>query len=930
MTPAEGPDREPEPAEAQAGVPGREGRADPEALLHEAEREARGKLTIFLGAVAGVGKTYAMLEAAHARLAEGVDVVAGYVETHGRAETEALLRGLPLVPRRVVLYRGVRLEEMDLDAILARRPQLVLVDELAHTNAPGSRHARRYQDVLELLDAGIDVYTTLNIQHVESLNDTVERITGVRVRETVPDQILDEADQVEVVDLPPEDLLQRLREGKVYVPEQAERAVRHFFRPGNLNALRELTLRRAADRVDREMREYMRRHLISGPWPARERIVVGVSPSPSSAFLVRTARHLAAALRAEWIVATVEVPGEEDDPEGKKELKRALKLASELGAEVVRLEGEDPAQELLALARFRNATTLVLGRSRRPLLERLLRPSVTDRVLAGGEGLGVYVLRPPTAGPRGARRRRLRGGHLGEQAGGYALALLGVLAVTALVKSAGGWIDPVNTALLYLLPVFLVASRWGLAPAITGALLGVLAFDYYFVNPVGAFTVADSRYLFTLAVFMAVASITSSLASRLRWRAQVAREREERNRTLYSLGREISANFGLEQVAAVIARRVAETFESRVAVLTPGRDGRLALCASFPSGYLPEERERAVASWAFEHRQMAGLGTETLSGAGALYVPLVTRHGAVGLIALAPRPGPETGRASVPPAAMPESRRLLEAFAGLAAVALERERLAEEAQAARALEASARLHSALLDALAHELRTPLSSILSASSELLAEEERYTPEARRQLLGNLVESAERMNRLIENLLNMARLEGGALRLHLDWSDVGELIGSALGHMSESLAGRPVRVRVAEGLPLLRLDFALMQQVLVNVLDNAVKYSPPGSEIDVEASRVDGHVEIRVADRGPGIPPELTERIFERFYRLQEPRHERGIGLGLSVARQLVEAHGGRIRAGNRPGGGGLITITLPVEAPPVTAPPPEPHPGAEPA
>ncbi|MDI3317521.1 MAG: DUF4118 domain-containing protein [Bacillota bacterium] len=763
----------------------------------------------------------------------------------------------------------------------------------------------------------------------------------MRVRETVPDQILDEAAQVELVDLPPEDLLRRLREGKVYVPEQAEQAIRHFFRPGNLNALRELALRRAADRVDRELREYMRRHMISGPWPARERIVVGVSSSPSSPYLVRTGRQLASALRADWIVATVDVPGSEQSPEEREALRRTLKLAADLGAEVVRLEGEDPAQELVAFARGRNATTLVLGRSLRPLLVRLFRPTITDRVLVGCEGMGVYVVRPPAPTATVQRRSfRLRLGSPGERAAGYAAALLGAAVVTGAVEAARAWVDPVNAALLYLLPVLLIASRWGLAPAIAGALLGVVAYDLFFVAPVGRLTVADSRYVFTLVVFLAVAAVTSSMASRLRWRARAARQREERNRMLYSLGREISSAFGLEQVTAVVARRVGETFDSWVAILTPGDDGHLRLTASHPSGFQPEGRELAVASWSLEHRQMAGLGTETLSGASALYVPLLTRHGAVGVMALTPRPAPESAASPDPgsaaawfrrqgapaspgPAAMPESRRLLEAFAGLAAVAIEREKLAEEAQAARALEASARLHTALFDAIAHELRTPLSSVLSASDELLSDEGRYGDEARRQLLAGIKRSAERMNRVIGNLLSMARLEGGALHLRLDWTDVGELVGSALAHMSEALAGRPVRVRVAEGLPLLRLDFALMQQVLVNVLDNAAKYSPADGEIEIDARQVDDQVEIRVTDRGPGIPAELTERIFERFYRLQEPHHERGIGLGLSVARQLVEAHGGKIEAGNRPGGGGLIRITLPVEKGPADLPPREP-------
>ncbi|QGP93913.1 Sensor protein KdpD [Neomoorella glycerini] len=886
-------------------------RPDPDDLLAEIKAGQRGRLTVFLGAAAGVGKTYAMLEAAHERLADGIDVVIGWVETHGRPETEALVKGLPAIPPKQLVYRGKIFQEMDLDALLKRRPQLVLVDELAHTNIPGSRHSRRYQDVEELLAAGINVYTTLNIQHLESLNDIVAQITGVRVRETVPDRLLEAADQIQLIDVPPEELIERLKEGKVYVPHQAERALQKFFRPGNINALRELALRYTARRVEGQLDHYMRLHGIVGPWPAGERVMACISPSPFSAQVIRTAKRMAAGLKAEWLAVYVETPeGLPTDESRRDQLARNLHLAEELGAEVITLTGNDVAQELLALACRKNITQIVIGKPLHPRWQELWQGSLVDKIVRGSQGISVHII-PGKPRPREGHRAPKWRYRPQASSWPYAGMLIAVLLVTVLNKALQPVFDLTNIALLYLLPVLFSAARWGRKPSILAAVLGVLAFDFFFVPPVLSFTIFDLRYLLSFGVFLVVAVITSTMATRLKAQAENARRRETRTAALYALSRKIAAETDIDGILKTVVQAVAETINGEAVIFMPDATGKLAARATAPS---PPEKwldsnEYAVAGWVFANGQLAGRGTDTLAGAEGLYLPLKAEEKSLGVLGV---------KVSQPERHLaPEQRRLLEAFASLAALAILRVQLAAEAQQARCLAASEKLRTALFNSISHDLRTPLASITAAVTSLLEGGEVYQTEARQALLQTIKEGAARMNRLVGNLLNMARLESGMLQLNQEWCDVEDIIGVVLRQMRETLQNRPLKVEIPSGIPLVKMDFSLIEQVLVNLLDNAVKYSPPGSEIAITVRQEEQELQVAIADRGTGIPPGDLERVFDKFYRLHSPRHVSGTGLGLSICKGIIDAHGGKIWAAPRAGGGSVFTFSLPLNEPPPT-------------
>ncbi|OAT82333.1 sensor histidine kinase [Desulfotomaculum copahuensis] len=884
----------------------KEKRVDPEALLASLDREDRGKLTVFLGAAAGVGKTYAMLEAARDRLAEGVDVVAGWVETHGRAETEALLKGLTVVPPRHVVYKDKEFQEMDLDALLARRPTLALVDELAHTNIPGSRHVRRYQDVEELLAAGINVYTTLNIQHLESVNDVVAQVTGVQVRETVPDRVLESA-RVQVVDIPPEELVQRLKEGKVYVPGQAREALKKFFRPGNINALRELALRYAARRVDRQKEAYMRLHGIAGPWPSGERVMVCVSPSPFSARLIRIARRMAESFQAEWLAVYVETPRRFPAGEAARDrLAKNLRLAEELGAEIVNISGSDVAEELLELAQKHNVSQIVIGKPLHSKFWEWTHGSVVDRVIRHSRGISIHVIpgQPEPGHGRGPAPRR-KGGNFNFPVTPYLMVMAMVIAVVLLAVPLKPFLGLINIAMIFLLPVLFSAVKWGRPPAIAAAALAIITFDFFLVPPVLSFSVADIRYIFSFVIFLLVALFTGTLSTRLRQQVESARTREVRTAALYSLSRDIAAVAELAPVLDSIVKKVSAAVDSEVVLLLPAEDGKLELRAGAAAGGESslDESELAVADWSFRRGQRAGRGTDTLNGAARLYLPLRTEQGVHGVLGIRPA-GPER---HLPP----EQVRLLEAFAGLAAVAVNRVQLTERAKEARVLAESERLRTALFNSLSHDLRTPLASIIGAVTGLLDADGVYGPEARRDLLQTIRQGAMRMNRFVSNLLDMARLESGLLSLNREWCDIQDIIGVAVGRLDEALRNRPLKIDIQPGLPLVRADFVLIEQVLVNLLDNALKYSSPGSEITISVSQQSRQLAVAVADRGPAVPEGDLERIFDKFYRLRSPRQVSGTGLGLAICRGIIEAHGGRIWAANIPAGGVMITFVLPL-------------------
>ncbi len=898
----------------------KEKRADPDELLACLEKEGCGKLTIFLGAVAGVGKTYAMLEAAQERLAEGLDVVVGLVETHKRAETEAILQGLPVIPPRTIVYKGRSMPEMDLDAILDHHPQIVLVDELAHTNVPGSRHAKRYQDVEELLTAGINVYTTLNIQHLESLNDVVAQITEITVRETVPDRVLEIASQIQLIDIPPEELIQRLKDGKVYVPGQAAEALKKFFRPGNINALREMALRYTAQRVDRQLESYMRVHGIAGPWPTGEKVLVCVGPSPFSTRLIRSAKRMATRMNAEWIAAHVESPGRPLTSEDEQDaMANNLRLAEKLGAEIVSLSGNDVAEEIMELARKRNVSQIIIGKPERTRLREWLHGSIVDKVIRNSHGISVHVIsgRREEAALKAGKRVNTPGVPRQTPPHGYSympflMSVFMMLILTILIAPIRSFLGTINISMLYLLPVLISAARWGRIPAFVTAAMGVVTFDFFFVPPVLTFTVSDFRYLISFMIFLLTGLVTGTLSARLKSQVTYSRQNENRVSTLYSLSKDIAAVDKLENVLESIVRKVADTLDGQVVILLPDEKDKLDLRQSSNSPNFLNQSELAVAVWVYERGQKAGRGTETLGAAEALYLPLSTEQGIQGVLGI--RFDETDGQFA------PERIRLLEAFAGLAAVAMNRIKLAEEARQAHTLAESERLRTALFNSLSHDLRTPLASIIGAATGLLEDQNAvYSAEARRDLLQTILQGADRMNRFVNNLLDMARLESGMLKLNKDWCDLQDIIGVAVNRLGTVLAGRRLEINVPPDLPLVQADYVLIEQVLINLLDNAQKYSEPDSTIVISTRRQGRQMEIAVANRGHGIPETDLSKVFDKFYRLSSPLQVSGSGLGLAICKGIVEAHGGSIWAENNDLGGVTITFTLPAFSGEVSVP-----------
>jgi two-component system sensor histidine kinase KdpD len=888
------------------GSAARERRPTPEEMLElaqrEEERERRGRLKIFFGAAPGVGKTYAMLESAQAKKRAGVDVVIGWVETHGRPETEALARGLDRLAPRVVEYRGVKLEEFDLDAALARRPGLILVDELAHTNAAGSRHARRWQDVEELLAAGIHVEATLNVQHVESLNDVVERFSGIQVRETVPDALFDRADEIELVDLPPDELLERLRQGKVYVPVQAERAAAAFFRKGNLIALRELALRRAAERVDAQAAEWKKEHGIGEVWGTRERLLVVVDSAPSAIDVVRAAYRMAARLRAPWIVLLVETPDLLRMPsEGRERAEGALDLAERLGAETLVVRGESVPEEILAAARERSATRVVVGKPGGRGLGRLRGSLEVARLVRSSGEIDVLV----TSGEHGEEpaRRWLRRRRVPPAS--YAWALFVVLACTGVCWATRSILTLADQAMIYLLGVLIVASRYPRRPSLLAAVVSVAALDFFFVPPIFTMDVEDLRYATTFGVMLVVALTVSTFTVRLREQAEAARQRERRTASLFAMSSQFVIETGVGAIAATAVRHVTELLEVESFVLLADRKGNLVPCGGEVGTLSHSERELAVARWAFQNGRLAGHGTETLPSSEGLYIPLVGTGGHLGVfgIALGRRPEPPT----------PSQWQVLETFVAQTALALERALLVERHRSSEVAMETERARNELLSAVTHDVRTPLASIRGAAETLLDAATDLAPATRREMLETIREESARLSRLIGDLLELTRLESGSFEARKEPVPVDELFDSALARTEAELAGREVELDLPEDVLSVPVDPVLMEQVLVNLLENAARHAAP-SAITARAAREGERVVLEVGDRGPGIPPGEEERLFERFYRTSDGVRGRGTGLGLTVCRAIVRAHGGRIAAANRPGGGAVFRIELPADGP----------------
>jgi two-component system sensor histidine kinase KdpD len=900
-------------------------RPDPNDILAHIQaseqQKARGKLKIFLGYAAGVGKTYAMLEAAHQRQAEGVDVIVGYVETHGRAETEAMLAGLEQIPPHAVEYRQVVLKEMDVDAILARRPQLVLVDELAHANAPGSIHPKRYQDIQHLLSSGIDVYTTLNIQHLESVSDVVNQVTGVQVRERIPDSVIDASTEIELIDLPPDELLQRLRDGKVYIPPQAQRALQKFFRTGNLTALRELTMRRAAQRVDDQVRAYMQTRSIPGPWSVNERLLVCVSYSPFSERLVRAARRLADELGAEWQAVYIETPGYNRlSPEEKGQLGRTLQLVEELGGKSLTLLGDSVAAEVLDYARRHNFTKLIVGRPLRSRWTELLRRSIVDEILHRSGDIDLYVV-SDTPGQKPAKAFARR--QIFQAWQRYLKGLLLVLGATALSAFFKPLISPTNLVMIYLLSVVIAAVRYGRGPSILVSILGVLAFDLFFVPPYYTFVVANAEYLLTFAGLLVVGLVISQLTAKASERAETARQRANETAALLNFSRDLSIAGDWQDITQAVIRNVEQTFQREVVVYLPDPEAEDELIPYTQHGHrILDEKETAVAMWVFQHGQPAGRDTDTLPASSAHYLPMRTSQGVVGVLGIfpvaagGPRVSIEARRVSpvplsFPPSAVPQ-QHLLEAFAGQAALALERVRLADETRKAQLLQETEKLQTALLNSISHDLRTPLVTITGALSSLDEMDVELTPQARKSLIVNAREEADRLNRLVGNLLEMTRIDAGAIHLLREPCDLQDLVGSALELFAERAKDRPIQIDIPPDLPLIPLDYVLMVHVLSNIIDNALKYSPVGSPIEISAGLEDDQVVLEIADHGIGIPEEDLTRIFDKFYRVRRPGSISGTGLGLAICKGIVDVHAGHISARSRPGGGAILRIAFPLE------------------
>ena len=889
----------------------RDGRPSPDALLTAARREDRrhGRLKVFLGAAPGVGKTYEMLTTARAKVRDGIDVVAAVVETHGRSETAAMLDGLEVVPQREVDYQGSTLREMDLDAVLARRPAMALVDELAHTNAPGSRHPKRYQDVEELLDAGIDVLTTLNIQHVESLNDVVAQITKIRVRETVPDGVLDRADDIEIVDLNPDDLIQRLREGKVYAPPQAERALQHYFSPGNLTALRELALRRTAQRVDSQLLDHMRAHAILGPWAAGERVVVCVGEDRHSAGLVRYAKRLADRFHAPWTALTVEGPRSISLSEPERDrISEVLRLADRLGGEAVTLPGgRRIADEIMAYASAANVTHIVIGKSARTRWFEILHGSVVHDLVRKAGDISVHVIagevaRDSPMPPRSVAAAVDDDGHA------TLLPYLAAVLATAAALGAAELLRPFsgteNVDLVFLAAIVGVAAQFGLKPALLAVAASSACYNFFFLPPVFTFTIADPRNIVALVLFTAVAVVVSNMPARMRALVTSSQARSRSTEALYSFSRKLAGCGALDDVLWVTAYQIASMLRVRVVLLLPDA-GTLRP----RSGYPPEDdigaADLAAATWAFDNSRAAGRDADTLPGAKRLFLPMRTGRGTVGVVGIdADKSGPLLTL---------EQRRLLDALSDQAALAIERVNLVEDLdRAARAAETD-KLRQALLTSISHDLRTPLASVLAAASTLRDLGTALDEDSKADLVATIVEEAERLNRFIANLLDMTRLESGAVAPKLGLHDIGEVIEATLRRCAKILASHKVEVDLERDLPPIDADPVLLEQVLFNLLDNAAKYSDDGGSIVLRGWAAGDSLCLQVIDDGDGIPAGELEQVFDKFHRARKADRVRaGTGLGLAVARGFMDAMGGAVTAANRVDRrGAVFSLTLPL-------------------
>jgi two-component system sensor histidine kinase KdpD len=891
-------------------------RPSPEALLEAVRREESksGRLKIFIGAAPGVGKTYEMLQTARARKADGYDVVIGVVEAHSRKETEALVAGLEAIPRRGLDYRGQRLEEMDLDAILARQPAIVLVDELAHTNAPGSRHPKRYQDVLELLDRGINVYTTVNIQHIESLNDVVAQITHVRVRETVPDAVFDRAEDVKLVDLTPEDLIQRLREGKVYVPKQAERALENFFSPAKLTALRELALRRTAERVDDQLLSQMQARAIEGPWAAGERILVCVSEDPRAPGLVRYSKRLADRLRGQWTALYVESPRSlQLSEEQRDRIADTLRLVQAMGGEAVTIPGghRRVVDDVVDYAHANNITQIIVGKSTRSRFFEIVNGSVVHDLVRRAGNISVHVI----AGDEGSGELAPQGLAMASAVPTrseflpYISAAIAVAAALGIGKVVEQWLGLESIDLVFLAAVVGIAVRFGLWPSVAASVIASLCYNFFFLPPVYAFTIADPRNVWAFTTFAVVAIVVSNVAARARVQAVRAINRARTTEALYAFSRKLAGVGTLDDVLWATAHQVAAMLKVRVVLLLP-EDGTISVKAGYPPEDTIDEADLAAAKWTWAHNRPAGRGADTLPGAKRLFLPMRTGRAPIGVI------GIDSDKSG--PLLAPEDRRLLDALIDQTAVAVERVHLVDDMDTVQRTVEAERLRSALLTSVSHDLKTPLASVIGMATTLRDVPDKLTAAERTDLLKTIIEEGERLNRFIANLLDMTKIESGAVHAKIALHDIAEIVDGALRRTSKMLSQHKIVLKLEDDLPMVRIDPILFEQVLFNLLDNAAKYAPAGSNIEVAACRMGASVLVQVIDQGEGVASEDVERIFDKFYRARKgDRVRAGTGLGLAISRGFMDAMGGTISASNCTDGvlGAVFTLALPIPAQP---------------
>jgi two-component system sensor histidine kinase KdpD len=857
-------------------------RPDPESLLRAAAQESRGRLKVFLGAAPGVGKTYEMLTDGAARREAGLDVVIGVIETHGRADTEAKVQGFEIIPRTKIEYQGHVLQEMDIDAVLARHPQLVLIDELAHTNAPGSRHDKRYQDVEELLSAGIDVYSTLNIQHLESLNDVVASFTKVRVRETLPDRMLENA-EIEIVDIPPDELIERLKEGKVYVPDEVSRALGNFFSKSNLSALRELALRRAAQAVDAQMLDYVRAHALAGSWAASDRLVVAVSEQPGAAELVRTAKRMADALRAPWTAVHIETPRDQSFGNSQNaQLAENMHLAAQLGGQVATVPAESVLEGLKRFTQDARATQLIVGKSARSRWFELRHGSVVDRLVRETPGLAVHVL-PMIGTQRSVPTERQRGGW--GQPAGYAVAL----GLTALVTMFGIFIfglgSITNIGLLYLLPVMVVATRYGMRTGLVTGLVSSLAYNFFFIPPTHTFTIQDPQNIITVLVLLGVAGVSSQLAAQVREQALLAQRSAAQNSSLAGFARLLTGISTRQELAQVLCAEIGRLLDVHAVLLMPDEHG-LALRSAWPPEDRLETLEQAAARCAFENNRPAGRGSETLTASEWRFQPITAGGRVVAVFGLA-RPDARTPVRS-------DQLPLLLSLLDQAGLALERIALEAEMSDISRLKERDRLRAALLSSLSHDLRTPLTSVLGTLQHVKG----ASPDEAVELAMARGE-AERLHRFVSNLLDMVRIEAGALNKTIEAVDLAEAVASATHDLRGALRTHPVKLAIAPDLPFVLVDPQLFHHCLINLLENAAKYGNPGSPVTVAAQRDARGLTLSVLDEGPGLPPGQERRVFETFTRIEGSDRKGGTGLGLAIVKGFAEAMGLSVSASNRP-------------------------------